>query len=122
VRTAQIHATDISESATPAPQFVTFRATPLRQLIGAVIYAVTFGVAYILMLLAVYYNGYILISIFVGAGFGKFLCDWKVQEVSIGSVRSHHNGCTVRTNGTAPNRPFWASRRYQIEGSVRSVL
>jgi hypothetical protein len=22
------------------------------------------------------------------------------------SVRSHHNGCEVRTNGTAPDRPF----------------
>jgi nitrate reductase cytochrome c-type subunit len=38
------------------------------------------------------------------------------------SVRSHHNGCTVRTTGTAPNRPFWASRRYQTEGSIRTVL
>jgi solute carrier family 31 (copper transporter), member 1 len=54
VRAAQIHATNILESATSGPQFVTFRATPLQQLTRAVIYAVTFGVVYILMLLAMY--------------------------------------------------------------------
>ena len=33
------------------PQMVIFRATPLQQLIRAVIHAITFGVAYIVMLL-----------------------------------------------------------------------
>lgn len=63
------------------PAFATFRATPLQQLIRAMLHAVMFGLAYIVMLLAMYYNGYILISIFIGAGIGKFLCDWMVVRV-----------------------------------------
>lgn len=30
-----------------------------------------------------YYNGYIILSIFVGAGLGKFLCDWLVVNVVV---------------------------------------
>ena len=61
--------------------FVTFRATLLQQLIRAVIHATVFGLAYLVMLLAMYYNGYIIISIILGAGLGKFLCDWLVVKL-----------------------------------------
>ena len=50
----------------------------------AVIHAATFGVAYIVMLLAMYYNGYIIICILIGALLGKFLCDWMAKTVVIG--------------------------------------
>jgi solute carrier family 31 (copper transporter), member 1 len=63
---------------------ITFRASLLQQAIRAVLHAVTFGGAYIIMLLAMYFNGYIIISIFLGAGLGKFLCDWLVVKVDIG--------------------------------------
>lgn len=66
------------------PQVLTFRASPLQQLVRSVLYAVTFGVAYIVMLLAMYFNGYIIISIILGAGIGKFLCDWMVLRVVLG--------------------------------------
>lgn len=66
------------------PQTVTFRASPLQQLIRSVIHMFTFGVAYIVMLLAMYFNGYIIISIFLGAGIGKFFCDWMVLKVVVG--------------------------------------
>ena len=62
----------------------TFRPGPVQQLIRAVLHAATFGVAYILMLLAMYYNGYVIICIFVGAGVGKFLCDWTSKTIVIG--------------------------------------
>ncbi|WWD18267.1 hypothetical protein CI109_102717 [Kwoniella shandongensis] len=52
------------------------RATPLQQVIRTVLYTVSFGISYLLMLLAMYYNGYIIISIFLGVGIGHFLCDW----------------------------------------------
>lgn len=65
------------------PQTVTFRASPLQQLIRSVLHAITFGLAYIVMLLAMYYNGYIIICIFIGAGLGKFLCDWMSTTVVI---------------------------------------
>lgn len=55
---------------------VVMRASPLQQTLRAILYAVTFGVAYIIMLLAMYANGYIIISIIVGAGLGHFLCAW----------------------------------------------
>ncbi|KAH6652263.1 copper transport protein ctr4 [Truncatella angustata] len=75
---------DEIELAKPGPRTVTFRATPLQQLIRSVIHAVTFGVAYIIMLLAMYFNGYIIICIIIGAGIGKFVCDWMVHKVVIG--------------------------------------
>lgn len=58
-----------------------FRVTPLQQLARAVIHALTFGGAYIVMLLAMYFNVYMIICIFIGAGLGKFLCDWMIVTV-----------------------------------------
>ncbi|KAK0730223.1 Ctr copper transporter family-domain-containing protein [Lasiosphaeris hirsuta] len=58
-----------------------FRASLAQQFVKAVLHAVTFGVAYIVMLLAMYFNGYIIISIIVGAGLGKFICDWTAKTV-----------------------------------------
>jgi copper transporter 1 len=75
-----------------APQTVTFRATPLQQFTRAVIHAATFGVAYIVMLLAMYYNGYIIISILIGALLGKFLCDWMTRTVVVGGTGAVKSG------------------------------
>jgi copper transporter 1 len=71
-----------------APQTVTFRASPLQQFVRSLIHAATFGLAYIVMLLAMYYNGYVLISILIGALLGKFLCDWMTRTVVIGGVEN----------------------------------
>ncbi|KAI0835797.1 Ctr-domain-containing protein [Hypoxylon sp. FL0890] len=83
---AQVHASKIddSEAPTPGPQTYTFRATPLQQLIRSVLHAVAFGIAYILMLIAMAFNGYIIICIIIGAGVGKFLCDWMMAKVVVG--------------------------------------
>ncbi|KAI0517522.1 ctr copper transporter [Xylaria bambusicola] len=67
-----------------AGQTVIFRATALQQLIRSFIHAVAFGIAYILMLIAMAFNGYVIILIIVGAGFGKFLCDWMTARVVVG--------------------------------------
>ncbi|KAH6983136.1 Ctr copper transporter family-domain-containing protein [Ilyonectria sp. MPI-CAGE-AT-0026] len=67
----------------PTRQTITFRASPLQQLVRAIIHAMTFGGAYIIMLLAMYFNGYIIICIFIGSGLGKFLCDWLVVRIDI---------------------------------------
>lgn len=71
-----------------APQTVTFRASPLQQLVRSVLHAATFGLAYIVMLLAMYYNGYIIICILIGALLGKFLCDWMTKTVVIDAAGS----------------------------------
>ncbi|KAM0277318.1 hypothetical protein ACHAQH_005910 [Verticillium albo-atrum] len=63
-----------------------FRASPVEQLIRAVLHTTFFGLAYIIMLLAMYYNGFIIISILLGAGLGKFLCDWLVYKVEAGAA------------------------------------
>ncbi|KAH6854681.1 putative high affinity copper protein [Chaetomium sp. MPI-CAGE-AT-0009] len=80
-----------------APRTVTFRVSPLQQFVRALIHAATFGLAYIVMLLAMYYNGYIIICILIGALLGKFLCDWMTRTVVIGGVE---NG-TVKGGNTA---------------------
>lgn len=73
----------VQGSLPPTPGPVKFRATPLQQLVRAIIHALTFGGAYIVMLLAMYFNGYVIICIFIGAGLGKFFCDWMVVTVGI---------------------------------------
>ena len=79
-------------------QVVTFRASPLQQLGRAVIHAITLGVAYIIMLLAMSYNGYIIICIIIGGGLGKFLCDWMTRKVVLGkSFGSDSLGITEAT-------------------------
>jgi copper transporter 1 len=65
-------------------QYATFRASGLQQLVRAVIHGATLAVAYIVMLLIMYYNGYIFISIILGAVLGKFLCDWMVVRLPYG--------------------------------------
>lgn len=80
-----------------APRSVTFRATPLQQLIRAIIHAVTFAGAYIIMLLAMYFNVYVLFSIFIGAGLGKFLCDWLVIKIDIDGVQPGAKGVEETT-------------------------
>ncbi|KAJ4025412.1 Copper Transporter integral membrane protein that functions in high affinity copper transport [Fusarium irregulare] len=67
----------------PTRQTLTYRASPLQQFIRAFIHAVTFGGAYIVMLLAMYFNGYVIICIFIGSGLGKFFCDWLVVRIDL---------------------------------------
>jgi len=41
-----------------------------------------FAVAYFIMLLAMYYNGYIIICIFIGAWIGAFGFSWETIEMN----------------------------------------
>ncbi|KAL7807886.1 Ctr copper transporter family domain-containing protein, partial [Trichoderma aethiopicum] len=73
---ASAHAVEESRGSAAWPERLLFRATLLQQFIRAVIHAATFGAAYIIMLLAMYFNGYIIICIIIGSGIGKFACHW----------------------------------------------
>jgi solute carrier family 31 (copper transporter), member 1 len=53
-----------------------FRPHVFQQLIRAGFHAVQFAVAYFVMLLAMHYNGYIIISIIIGAFLGAFVFSW----------------------------------------------
>ncbi|TLD30659.1 hypothetical protein PspLS_01803 [Pyricularia sp. CBS 133598] len=71
----------------PIPsEYVTFRATALQQFIRAVLHALTFGLAYIVMLIAMYYNVILLVMIVLGAGIGKFFCDWMTRTLLVDGV------------------------------------
>jgi len=68
-------------ATTLGAQYATFRATSLQQLCRAIIHGITLGVAYLLMLIVMSFNGWIFISIILGAILGKFLCDWLVVRI-----------------------------------------
>lgn len=80
-----------------APRTMTFRATALQQFIRALIHAATFAGAYIIMLLAMYFNVYLIICIFLGAGLGKFLCDWLVVKVDMNGLHQGTKGIEETT-------------------------
>lgn len=52
-----------------------------------------FGVAYIIMLLAMYYNGFILLSIVVGAFLGAFVFSWESVELGSANGRAEATLC-----------------------------
>ena len=51
--------------------------TTPQQAVRALLYTLQLAVAYTIMLLAMYYNGYILISILIGAFIGSFIFSWE---------------------------------------------
>lgn len=53
--------------------------TVFQQAVRAGIYTLQFSVAYMVMLLAMYYNGYILVCIFIGAFIGFFMFSWDAS-------------------------------------------
>jgi copper transporter 1 len=55
----------------------TFRPSVLQQAVRALLHMVQFAVAYFIMLLAMYYNGYIIICIFIGSNIGAFIFSWQ---------------------------------------------
>ncbi|KAI0097908.1 Ctr copper transporter [Nemania sp. FL0031] len=54
-----------------------FRPSVLQQAIRALLHTAQFGIAYWLMLLAMYFNGYIIICIIIGAFVGYFIFQWE---------------------------------------------
>lgn len=70
-------------AAGAAGRAVVFRVSPLQQFFRAVIHAAALGLAYIVMLLVMSYNGYIIICVIIGGGLGKFFCDWMTRQYII---------------------------------------
>lgn len=62
---------------TESSEVRTFRPSPLQQITRASLHMVRFGVAYLIMLLAMYFNGYIIISILLGAFIGPLIFSWE---------------------------------------------
>ena len=57
-----------------------------QQAIRAGIYMLQAAVSYMIMLLAMYYNGYVLICIFIGAFIGSFMFSWDTFGTASASV------------------------------------
>ena len=54
----------------------TFQLTVLQQVARAALHMARFAVAYFIMLLAMYYNGYIIIPTIIGAWLQAFVFSW----------------------------------------------
>lgn len=59
-----------------------YRPSLVEQVIRALFHMVQFAVAYFIMLLAMYYNGYIIICIFIGAFLGALIFSWEPLSLS----------------------------------------
>ncbi|KAF2397661.1 Ctr-domain-containing protein [Trichodelitschia bisporula] len=71
-----------SGSKTGGPVRVVGRPTVGQQAIRALLHMLQFAVAYFVMLLAMYYNGYIIICIFIGAYLGFFVFGWEAVSLA----------------------------------------
>ncbi|TFB02489.1 Copper transport protein ctr4 [Trichoderma ghanense] len=80
------------EAARPVPPF---RPSVLQQAIRALLHLAQFAVAYIVMLLAMYYNGYFIICIFIGAYIGSFIFHWEPLTAGSGEKTSATSCATV---------------------------
>ncbi|PWN93063.1 Ctr copper transporter, partial [Acaromyces ingoldii] len=63
--------------------FPMFRPSVLQQAIRSLVYAIQFTGAYIVMLIAMSYNGYILISIVLGGLVGHFFSTWDTLSFAL---------------------------------------
>ncbi|KAM0282367.1 hypothetical protein ACHAQH_003046 [Verticillium albo-atrum] len=68
-----------------------FRPSLLQQAVRALLHLLQFGVAYFVMLLAMYYNGYIIICILIGAYLGAFIFHWEKIGGSTGPTSAGEN-------------------------------
>ncbi len=58
-----------------------FRPSIFQQAVRAGLHTLQFTVAYFIMLLAMYYNGYIIICIIIGAYLGSFVFSWETIKL-----------------------------------------
>ncbi|KAG9206605.1 Copper Transporter integral membrane protein that functions in high affinity copper transport [Epicoccum nigrum] len=82
-----------TKGCTPTVQ--NFRPCLIQQAIRSLLHMLQFAVAYFVMLLAMYYNGYIIICIFIGAYIGYFLCGWETLNVGKGGQDRMQENATV---------------------------
>lgn len=82
-------------TAALAPTLKNFRPSVIQQAVRALLHMLQFAVAYFIMLLAMYYNGYIIICIFIGAYIGYFICGWESFSVGRGGQDRMQENVTV---------------------------
>ncbi|KAF2502149.1 Ctr-domain-containing protein [Lophium mytilinum] len=70
-----------------------FRPSVGQQAVKAGLHMVQFAIAYFVMLLAMYFNGYIIICIFVGAFLGSFVFGWETVRAGGEGVEEEVTVC-----------------------------
>ncbi|KAI0975266.1 Ctr copper transporter [Xylaria arbuscula] len=74
---------------------VSLRPSLVQQLTRALLHTLQFATAYWVMLLAMYYNGYIIICILIGAFIGSFIFQWERLSLRSGGVVASGNAQEV---------------------------
>ncbi|KAK6431930.1 hypothetical protein LTR95_011901 [Oleoguttula sp. CCFEE 5521] len=67
----------IAQTSTAPTPGRSFKPTLAEQMVRATLHMLQFAVAYFVMLLAMYFNGYIIICILIGAFIGAFAFSWQ---------------------------------------------
>jgi copper transporter 1 len=93
----RINSANKNATTTVASQFADsrFRPSILQQAVRALLHMLQFAVAYFVMLLAMYYNGYIIICIFIGAYIGYFIFGYESFAVGQGGNDRMEENATV---------------------------
>ncbi|KAK0537721.1 copper transporter complex subunit Ctr4 [Tilletia horrida] len=78
-----------------------FRPTAMQQFIRSLVYAVQFAGAYIVMLIAMTFNGYILIAIILGGFAGHFVSTWDNLSRAV-SPDEDEDDLLLDSNGDDP--------------------
>lgn len=65
---------------------VSFRPSVSQQGTRALLHTAQFAIAYWIMLLGMYYNGYVIMCIFIGAFVGSFIFQWERLDSRCGDV------------------------------------
>lgn len=78
----------------PMPRALRLRPTLQQQIIRSLFHAIQFTSAYLLMLFAMYYNGYILLSIILGSMIGYFASTWD----TLGTAPLSGSACNMARN------------------------
>ncbi|KAI5843459.1 Ctr copper transporter family-domain-containing protein [Morchella snyderi] len=73
------------------PLSYNYRPTIFQQAIRAGIYMLQFGLAYFIMLLVMYYNGYFIVCMLLGAFSGHFLFGY--ENITIGGAHESETAC-----------------------------
>lgn len=80
---AQPSGNAVTNSCCVAPAALApYRPSPVEQIVRALLHMLQFAVAYFIMLLAMYFNGYIIICIFIGAFLGSLIFSWEPVSLS----------------------------------------
>jgi copper transporter 1 len=82
-------------TAAPIVSAPRFRPNIFQQAVRALLHMLQFAVAYFVMLLAMYYNGYIIICIFIGAYIGYFIFGYESFNVGQGGKDRMEENATI---------------------------